>query len=119
MGVYWTLPVWPEAVLIYGKRFDPAAHFRDWRQRQEEWTNGKAGRLAQARARAEALRLGGATNAAIAAALNAETPPARAGRLKWCASCWAEGAGQPQYFCSSAIVFALAQAEDSFGFGGG
>lgn len=67
------LPVWPKAVPIDGKLFEPAAHFHDWRQRQEEWTNGKAERVARACARAEALRLAGASNAAIATALNAET----------------------------------------------
>lgn len=64
------LPILPEPEMIGGKTFDPAAHFRDWRKRQEAWSEGKAGRLAAALKAATGLRETGLAYARIATVLN-------------------------------------------------
>lgn len=64
-------PVYPDAIAIDGARFDPHAHFAEWRARQAEWMRGKAERSRLALAEARRLCAEGRTNASIAASLNA------------------------------------------------
>jgi len=59
-------------VVIDGERFDPAAHFTDWRDRQSAWMAAKHERVAAARMRALALQAEGQKKPAIARLLNAE-----------------------------------------------
>ncbi|MBS0122627.1 recombinase family protein [Thetidibacter halocola] len=63
--------VFPGEIVIDSQVFDPHAHFSDWRARQREWSEGKADRLATARAAIERLSVDGLTNRDIAEALNA------------------------------------------------
>ena len=42
------IAIWPDEVMIDGKSFDPSRHFQDWRERQYQWSEGKAERLARA-----------------------------------------------------------------------
>lgn len=67
-----TEAIWPEARMIDGQQFDPVQHFREWRDRQAGWSDGKSERVSKARIRVEALRADGLKNPAIAKALNAE-----------------------------------------------
>ncbi len=64
-------PVYPGAIGIDGARFDPHAHFAEWRTRQAAWTRGKAERNQLALADARRLSAEGRSNASIAASLNA------------------------------------------------
>lgn len=66
------VPVWPEPVPLDGKEFDPAAHFQDWRNRQAEWTEGKAERLTSALKKVSVLRKKGLSYAEVARTLNAD-----------------------------------------------
>ena len=64
---------------VPGLDFDPDLHFKEWRERQHEWTKGKAERKARALARAVPLadRM---THAAIATILNSEELRSASGR---------------------------------------
>jgi hypothetical protein len=46
----------PERTHMDGKLFDPRKHFREWRERQDDWSAGKDQRVAAAMNRARALR---------------------------------------------------------------
>jgi hypothetical protein len=51
-----TAAIWPEEVMIDGQSFDPNQHFHDWRERQYQWSDGKAERAEKALIRIAALR---------------------------------------------------------------
>ena len=66
-----SFPLAPSEVLLDGTLFDPSRHFAEWRDRHQAWTDGKAERLAAARAEARRLQTEeGANNTAIALRLN-------------------------------------------------
>lgn len=67
-----SIAIWPDEVMIDGKSFDPSRHFQDWRERQYQWSEGKAERLAKALERVEALRLQKLSYDKVAAVLNEE-----------------------------------------------
>lgn len=67
-----TLPIWPDAIRIDGKVFDPGGHFHLWRERQKEWSEGKSERLLAAQVRAQALRASNLSYERIATTLNEE-----------------------------------------------
>lgn len=64
--------IYPDAILMDGKSFDPVAHFRTWRAAQKEFIGSKDERIARARAAAEALSPGCPTYSDLAEALNQE-----------------------------------------------
>jgi hypothetical protein len=65
-------PIAVETLFIDGVEFDPYRHFAEWRDRQEEWSEGKPARVAAARQRAGQLAASGAKNPEIARRLNDE-----------------------------------------------
>ncbi|SNS59806.1 recombinase family protein [Tropicimonas sediminicola] len=73
-------PVYPDEVLIDGKPFDPAAHFSQWRERQDEWTRGKGERVARALQEAQRLRAEKRSNREIAEELNARQVQSATGK---------------------------------------
>lgn len=74
------VPIWPEPVKLDGIQFDPGRHFRQWRDRQEEWSEGKHERVAKALARARVLRSERLSYQKIAATLNQDNLPSATGR---------------------------------------
>lgn len=66
------MPIWPDPVRIDGKIFRPERHFREWRERQDVWSEGKEARMAKALKRAQALRKEGHSYRVIAHRLNEE-----------------------------------------------
>lgn len=72
--------VFPGEILIDGRYFDPHAHFRAWRKKQERWIAGKAERKAKALERAQELREQKLSNKKIADTLNAEKLPSLTGK---------------------------------------
>ncbi|MEA5163350.1 hypothetical protein U5903_21420 [Cereibacter johrii] len=64
--------VYPDEIMLDGRRFDPQEHFARWRERQHDWSDGKEGRVAAALARARILREAGSSLAKTAMQLNAE-----------------------------------------------
>lgn len=59
-------------ILVNGTLFDPYAHFSDWRERQNQWTESKHDRASKARARAGELLAAGYKKPAVARMLNDE-----------------------------------------------
>ncbi|MFG6574167.1 hypothetical protein ACGYLO_21630 [Sulfitobacter sp. 1A13353] len=59
-----------DPVLLDGERFDPYQHFRDWRDRQQEWAQSKPARRAALKAQIAELRDRGMTYVTIARRLN-------------------------------------------------
>lgn len=72
--------VYPDGIEIDGAWFDPHDHFARWRERQNEWTRGKAARVGRALAEARARSAAGRTRAEIAAELNAHAIRSASGR---------------------------------------
>lgn len=64
--------IYPDAILMDGKSFDPVAHFRTWRAAQKEFIGSKDERMARARAAAEALSPSCTSYSELAEALNQE-----------------------------------------------
>jgi Recombinase len=62
--------IYPDPVVMEGNSFDPHRHFLEWRQRQQEWSDGKAARAEACRIEAGRLREEGESYAAIAKSLN-------------------------------------------------
>lgn len=79
-----TVGIAPVEKFIDGKLFDPGKHFSGWRRRQEEWSAGKAERVAAALCRAQALRAEKMTYDKIARSLDAEGLRSATGK-KWSA----------------------------------
>lgn len=75
-----SLPLYPDPIPIDGALFDPAAHFQDWRDRQQAWIDGKPQRAAAALARLSDLRAAGLSLPKAAARLNEEGLPSLTGR---------------------------------------
>lgn len=73
-------PVTPEPVLLNGRSFDPRRHFRDWQKKHQDWTAGKAARVAAACERIAALAATGTAPGEIVAALNADAIPTPTGK---------------------------------------
>jgi hypothetical protein len=72
--------IFPDAIKIGQKSFDPDVHFSNWKKKQSEWTLGKEKRKQIALARAQELRFDKKTNAQIAEALNSEGLRSSTGR---------------------------------------
>ncbi|MCT2539976.1 recombinase family protein [Sedimentimonas flavescens] len=72
--------IYPDPITMEGKSFDPHQHFSDWRQRQQEWSDGKAGRAEASRAEATRLRGAGLSFVAISKHLNANGLPSLTGK---------------------------------------
>lgn len=72
--------IYPDAIKIGQKSFDPDVHFSNWRKKQSEWTLGKEQRKQMALARAQELRADGKKNAQIAEVLNSEILRSPTGR---------------------------------------
>jgi hypothetical protein len=53
----------PREILIDGRFFDPHAHFRAWRERQEKWTHKKQERIDKAHAERQLPKLRGRPDA--------------------------------------------------------
>jgi hypothetical protein len=75
-----TAAIWPEEVIIDGQSFDPNRHFHDWRERQHQWSDGKAERLALAMSRIEILRAQKLSYEKIATMLNEEHLRSKTGK---------------------------------------
>lgn len=76
-----SVPIWPDPVRIDGEDFDPRKHFRQWRDRQENWSEGKVDRIAKALARARILRSEGCSYERIAGGLEAENLRSASGKV--------------------------------------
>jgi hypothetical protein len=72
--------IYPDPVVMEGKSFEPHQHFSDWRQRQQEWSEGKAARAESARAEATQLQGAGMSLVSIAERLNAKGMPSLTGK---------------------------------------
>ncbi|MGD9510890.1 MAG: hypothetical protein AB7I59_01010 [Geminicoccaceae bacterium] len=66
------VPVWPDEIELDGAPFDPVEHFRQWRQRQKDWSAAKLERGRHARLRAMQLRQQGLSYRSTAEILNQE-----------------------------------------------
>lgn len=75
------LPVAPDPIETDGEVFDPADHFRAWRQEQKKWTAGKSERRASALRKIAALLAQGNTHRAIAEELNRRAVPTISGKM--------------------------------------
>jgi len=73
-------PVFPDEIVMDGKRFDPHAHFTAWRQKQAHWIAGKTARATKAHARAQALVAQGLKRPDIAKVLNEENIASLSGK---------------------------------------
>jgi hypothetical protein len=74
--------IYPDPVVMEGKSFDPHQHFSDWRQRQHEWSEGKAARAEAVRTEATQLRGAGKSLPAISEHLNGKGMPSPTGK-RW------------------------------------